>query len=362
MQLTSGWLSRLVASRSFQSWAARFPLTRGAVKREGEALFDLVAGFCHSQVLYTVVTLDLPGRLLKAPASVEVLAEEAGVPPERMVVLLRAAAALGLLTSKKGLYRLTRRGAALAGVPGLKEMILHHDVLYRDLADPVAFFRGETETELAGVWPYVFGDEAAPPEVIERYSALMEGSQALVAEDVLRAISLKDVECLMDVGGGTGAFLIAAGKANPATTLWLVDLPEVAELASVRLAAAGMEGRSSVFGGSFLDDALPGGADAVSLVRVLYDHDDDTVRVLLGKVHDALPPEGRLIIAEPMSGGDAPERAGDAYFALYTMAMRTGKTRSSAEIAELCREAGFDGIEMPRPRRPFVTRIVTAVR
>ena len=35
-------------------------------------------------------------------------------------------------------------------------MIAHHDVLYRDLADPVAFFRGETDTELARFWPYVF--------------------------------------------------------------------------------------------------------------------------------------------------------------------------------------------------------------
>ncbi len=74
-----------------------------------------------------------------------------------MAVLLKAGAAIGLLAKRRDdTWTLTRRGAALATVPGLAGMIRHHAVLYRDLADPVAFFRGETETELAAFWPYVF--------------------------------------------------------------------------------------------------------------------------------------------------------------------------------------------------------------
>ena len=96
----------------------------------------------------------------------------------------------------------------------------------------------------------------------------------------------------------------------------------------------------TIAAGSFRDDPLPRGADAISLVRVLYDHADDTVAALLGAVHDALPRGGRLIVSEPMSGGARPERAGDAYFALYCMAMRTGRVRSAAEIAGLLRQAG----------------------
>ena len=36
----------------------------------------------------------------------------------------------------------------------------------------------------------------------------------------------------------------------------------------------------------------PTGADAISLVRVLYDHDDATVARLLAPVHAALPRAG----------------------------------------------------------------------
>jgi demethylspheroidene O-methyltransferase len=115
-----------------------------------------------------------------------------------------------------------------------------------------------------------------------------------------------------------------------------------------------------VAGGSFRQDALPRGADAISLIRVLYDHSDETVAGLLAKCFAALPSGGRLIISEPMTGGATPTRAGDAYFALYTLAMRTGRTRSAYEIETLCRAAGFDAVKTPTPRRAFVTSCIEA--
>jgi len=350
----AGWLTRLAASPRFQAWAARFPLTRGRVRREGQAMFDLVAGFCHSQVLMAMVRLGTVDRLAEGPQKLDQLAMLAKVPPDRMLILMRAAAALGLTVERRGHWRLTIRGAALQGVPGLKDMIAHHDILYRDLSDPVAFFRGEVETELAGFWPYVFGAGAAnDPDIAARYSRLMADSQALVAEDTLAVVPRGKTECLLDIGGGTGAFLRAVGTAWPGVDRVLFDLPDVApQIDGVRIAQ-----------GSFRDDPLPDGADAISLIRVLYDHSDDTVRGLLAKVHAALPPGGRVIVSEPMTGSaTAPERAGDAYFALYCLAMRTGRARSAAEIARLLDDAGFEGIETPRSRRPYVTSVVTAVK
>lgn len=358
----AGWLNRVVSSRNFQRWAARFPLTRGIVRREGEAMFDLVAGFCHSQILQALVTLDIPADLLRQSRTTGTLAHRAQVPVDRMAVLLNAGAAIGLLAKRRDdTWTLTRRGAALATVPGLSGMIRHHAVLYRDLADPVAFFRGETDTELAAFWPYVFGAGAAhDPETAARYSALMADSQTLVAEDTLAAIDLSGARHLMDVGGGTGAFLSAVGRAAPHLALTLFDLPAVAPHARARFDADRIA--VTIVPGSFRDDPLPRGADTVTLVRVLYDHSDDTVRALLSRVHAALPPGGRLIVSEPMTGGGHPERAGDAYFALYCMAMRTGRARSSGEIAALLSASGFGRIASPRPARSFVTSVITSVR
>jgi len=190
----------------------------------------------------------------------------------------------------------------------------------------------------------------------------MAQSQGLVAQDVLRMVPFRESRHLLDIGGGSGAFLAAVAARYPDLRLSLFDLPEVIPAAQGRLTQAGLTGRLTLFPGSFRSDPLPEGADTISLIRVLYDHDDATVTALLAKVHAALPPGGRLIVAEPMAGGASPERAGDVYFAFYTMAMGTGRARSAARIAELCRAAGFADIRIPRSPRPFVTSALSCVK
>ncbi|MFK7869426.1 MAG: methyltransferase [Roseobacter sp.] len=357
-----GWLNRLVAKPGFQRWAAGFPLTRGRARRDGAALFDIVQGFVQAQALMALVELDIFRRLRGGPMSADDLARATDVAPDRMQVLLQSAAALDLLKrTRGGRYGLARKGAALMGVPGLEAMIRHHRAFYNDLADPVALLRGETDTELSHFWPYVFGARGEiDPEVAATYSDLMAQSQQLVAEDTLRQVSFKDCRTLLDVGGGSGAFLEAVGAKNPDLMMVLFDLPQVTPAATARFAQAGMTDRVKLSPGSFRDDALPEGADAISLIRVLYDHNDATVRQLLASVYAALPPGGTLVVSEPMGGGVRPDRAGDVYFAFYTMAMQTGRARSAEEISALCAEAGFERIRSPRPSRSFVTRTLTA--
>ncbi|WP_413717506.1 methyltransferase [Silicimonas sp. MF1-12-2] len=352
---------RLAASPGFQKWAARFPLTRGITRREGEEMFDLVAGFVHTQCLAALVgfgTLDL---LMTCPQTLRRLANAAGVPEERMRVLLNAGAALGLMTRAGDTYSLTRRGAALTGVPGLADMIEHHSVLYRDLSDPIAFFRGQTQPELAHFWPYVFGAGAArDPDTAARYSRLMAETQTLVADETLASVSFSGHSQLMDVGGGTGAFLAAALQATPGLQGTLFDLPGVVPPARERFGKAGLTERTKICQGSFRDDPLPIGADVISLVRVLYDHADDTVKALLASVFRALPEGGTVMISEPMAGERQPTRAGDGYFAIYTMAMETGRTRSPSQIIQLLEQAGFVGVRHRPTHRPFITSVVLA--
>lgn len=358
-----GFRNKVMASGRFQAWAARFPLTRRLVRREGDALFDVMAGFCHSQILMALAELQIPEALLGKPVPVEEIAEQTRIPKDRLHILLQGGAAIGILKLRKGRVSLTQRGAAFATVPGLSAMVRHHRAFYRDLEDPVAFFRGETVTELADVWPYVFGNPSAiDPTTASVYSDLMAQSQKLVADDTLRMVDFTGIETLMDVGGGTGAFLTAVGRAYAKPKLRLFDLPPVAPAATERFEQAGLSVRSDIITGSFRDQDLPSGADAISLVRVLYDHSDDTVRDLLAKAFAALPSGGRLIISEPMSGGATPNKATDAYFALYTLAMRTGRTRSAAEIKALLQQAGFENITTRAPLRAYVTSVVTAAK
>jgi demethylspheroidene O-methyltransferase len=353
-----GFLTRLAMSPRFHRLASRIPGLRWKARAEGAELFSILSGFVQSQALVALVEGRVLHFLASGPMDIEDLSRRAAIPPAPLLVLLRAGAALKLLTGdRKGRWHLAPRGAAFLTVPGLEPMVRHHHVLYRDLSDPLAFFRGQIETELAGFWPYVFGTLAQEDAgLAARYSQLMAESQVLVAEDTLRLVDLSRKH-LLDVGGGTGAFLAEVGKVHPRLKLSLFDMPAV--LAGV---PAGLRERLSLHPGSFRTDPLPQGADTISLIRVLYDHDDATVAELLAKVLAALHPGGMVLVSEPMSGGDRPDPATDVYFAIYTLAMRTGRTRSAAEIGTLLREAGFCDLRVRPGDRPYVTSAVTAIR
>lgn len=358
------WRDRLLASPRFQRWAAAFPLTRPIARRRARALFDLVAGFVYSQVLFACVQLRLFDALAAGPQRVDALAARCSLPVDAMQRLLDAAVSLQLVSARgDGRYGLGELGAAMRGNPGIAAMVEHHALLYADLRDPVALLRGERAgTALAGYWPYAgTADPAAlAGGDVAAYSALMASSQQLIAGEILDAYPVARHRCLLDVGGGEGAFLTAAAARAPDLKLMLFDLPPVAERARARFVAAGLAHRAQATGGNFLADALPVGADLISLVRVVHDHDDERVLTLLRAVRQALPPGGTLLLAEPMAGTAGAEPMGDAYFGFYLLAMGRGKPRSPAVLGALLAAAGFKSWQLAPTHMPLQTGLIVA--
>ena len=354
------WRNRLVASPRFQRWAAGFPLTRRIARRNTRALFDLCAGFVYAQVLTACIRLDLFAILSAGPLPLDTLARRLDLPHDNALCLLRAAESLGLVrVLRDGRYALADLGAALNGNPGIAAMVEHHALLYADLADPVRLLRGTAQpTQLSGYWPYASGT-VADAEAAARYSTLMGASQAMIAEDVLEASDFSNARRLMDVGGGEGVFLAAVAQRYPNLGLALFDLPAVAERAAVRLSRSRLGDRVACHGGDF-HVGLPTGADAITLVRIVHDHDDAAARALLTAAYVALPPGGSLILAEPMAGTPGAEPVGDAYFGFYLLAMGSGRPRRAEELGAMLLEAGFSSVHERKTRRPLLARVLVA--
>jgi demethylspheroidene O-methyltransferase len=224
-------------------------------------------------------------------------------------------------------------------------MVRHHRLLYADLSDPVATLRSKGGGALSGHWPYAEGRRGEP----SAYSALMAASQPMIARQVLDAYPFHKHRHVMDVGGGSGAFLHTLDARVPGLELTVFDLPEVTALAGV--------GRAKRTGGSF-KDSLPQGADLITLIRILHDHDDATVLDLLRTVHDALPPGGSILVAEPMA--DTP--GVNSYFEIYLWAMGSGRPRTPGELRQMLGKAGFVSIRRRHAALPLATQILSAIR
>ncbi len=369
--LRERWLLRrnaILADPRFQRWSMRLPLLRGTAQHHANEMFRVITGFVYTKTLTAVVDAGVVARLAAAPASTADLAAGAGLELPAMQRLLSAAASIDLVEALPGdRWTLGQRGAALSSNVGALAMIEHHKLFYADLADPLAMLRtGRGGGALAQFWSYAEaagrGERASAADSgTEAYSTLMAASQPMVAEQVLDAYDFGRHRRLLDIGGGHGAFVAQVAARHPGLALSLFDLPPVADMARQVLAGRGL-GHVSVHGGSFRDDPIPPGADLVSLVRILHDHDDSVVAALLAAVHAALPTGGALLIAEPMAGTPGAQAMGDAYFGLYLWAMGSGRPRTAETYRAMLRTAGFSRVREVRVGLPMVTRLLVATR
>jgi demethylspheroidene O-methyltransferase len=358
------WRNRILGSRSFQSWAAKMPIFRIIARRKAAGQFDLIAGFVYTQITFVFVDTALIHFLNERPRNAGEVRAFLKLEPEATQRILKAGAALDLAESPQDdLWTLGEVGAALSVNDGAMAMIRHHALLYRDLANPMETLSKPKGSggELSFFWTYASSaghdsDEAEP------YSKLMADTQPMVWEQIIGRYPFARHDKMLDIGGGSGAFIEAAGGAAPNLKLGIFDLPDVAPLAKKRFAGSALEERITIHNGSFRQDDLPTGYDLITLIRILHDHDDDVAQALLVKVCDSLPKGGRLLIVEPMAKTKGAKKMGDAYFGLYLWAMGTGRPRSYEENANMAKAAGFSGVKPISTPLPLVAKALVAVK
>ena len=352
---------RTLSSPGFQRWAERFVFTRPIARARTRDLFSTLTGFVHTQIAFATVESGLLEALSGGARTADHLAERTGLPEDSVRALLDGATAIGLIEPRgEGHFGLGEQGAALMGNTGALAMLRHHQILYRDLADPLALLREpERETELSRYWAYAKSGapDALKPEDVAAYSNLMAASQDFIADTVVDAYPVGRHSHVMDVGGGSGAFIAKTAARCPHTRFTLFDLPAVAETAHARFEDAGLADRAEAIGGDFFKDVLPKGADLITLVRIIHDHDDGPALNLLKAARAALPDHGRLLIAEPMAGGS---HSAAAYFSMYLMAMRSGRPRTEDELTALLKAAGFAKTVPVKSANPLLVRLLFA--
>ena len=353
----------LVSDPEWQAQASLKFLTRFAARRRARALFDLCAGFTYSQTLVACERLGLIDFLLGSPASLTTIARHTNTNSKALSQLLQAACALDVLRLHNGNYRLGAMGSSLAGNPGVRAMIAHHAYLYADLAMPEKLLAEPPQSgALKSYWAYAGAQDSnsgsGSTEQVSDYSELMARSQRFIADQVMAGYDFSRVSRVLDLGGGHGAFIRALAARYTHLHFELFDLPAVIAEARRYLTQEGVADRVTFTAGDLFRDSLPEGADLVTLVRVLHDHDDEFVTGLLPRIRSQMAPTASLLIAEPMAGGAA--QGIEAYFANYFLAMGQGKLREFAQLKEMAERAGFTGVGRKPTPVPMLVELLAA--
>lgn len=198
--------------------------------------------------------------------------------------------------------------------------------------------RAEPPTTL-GMYEHLTVDDA------RRYHAATFSIGAGAARRFVRRVDLSRRRLLLDLGGGSGAYSIAATKTWPQLRAIVLDLPPVTVVTQEYIDRAGAGDRVSTLPGDFTKTPFPEGVDAAVMASNLPIYDEDVIRGVVRRVHDALVPGGEFHLVGEMLHDD---RRGPLDAALWGMNEAVcgsrGKAHTIAQCLAYFRDAGFTGV------------------
>ncbi|KAA6214787.1 methyltransferase [Streptomyces albofaciens JCM 4342] len=323
-----------------QERAAATRAARGTVTR-------LLFGQLATYAVGAAVRLGVLDRIGTGTCTADEVAADCGTHPQATLRLLRALAALGLLTEPEpGTFEATAAGALLrSDTPDSMS------ALARIFSDPLMTrARERTEDSVRSGEPAFdaifgtdfFGHLKNEPELSQVFNTAMGQGTRIAAEDVPAAYDFGRFGTIVDVGGGDGTLLAAILRAHPAPRGMIYDTAEGLAQADARLAAEGVADRVTLEAGDFFT-AAPAGGDLYLLKSVIHDWNDDQCAQILRHIRQVIPADGRLLVIEPvLTDTVRPETEPLIYLSDLNMLVNVGgRERTRADFEDLCAKAGF---------------------
>jgi cyclopropane fatty-acyl-phospholipid synthase-like methyltransferase len=131
------------------------------------------------------------------------------------------------------------------------------------------------------------------------YSEGVEAIQAAPAQALPASYDFGRHQQLLDLGGGTGSWLLAVVQQYRHLRATLFDLPGAAALARQRLAnKQPLTRHIDVVDGDFFQDPIPGGHDVILIANVIHLFSPSRNKELLRRVRASVGNGARLLLAD----------------------------------------------------------------
>lgn len=324
-------------------------------------LMFLLQGRLWCEAIRVATELSIAEHLKEGAQDVERLAEQCGVQPAALYRMLRSVAALGVFREEPGkrfsntpLSELLRRDV---------EGSMYDYARYWSMSLPEEAIRGLNYSVETGNSAFsknhpgesVFDLYRADPELQRTWDRIMSKQADGFGRALCEAVEFEKYARIVDVGGGTGKLAAMIKRRVPASQVTLLDTPHVIERARefVRESSVSVD---VVPGDMF--EKVPGPADAIILMRVLIDWDDELARRILLNCRDALDSCGTLVVCDFMvtdPSERAPDWTRDTVVKLFDLVLLTqfgSKMRTILDVRRLLDETGFRLLSTVVPDSP----------
>ena len=321
-------------------------------------MWDLwLTGSCQA----AIVAADESGvftALDEKPATIAELAARLDFDERATGILLRLIGALGLLTQRTGRFHLTdearvylvRSGPFYWGPMmsvGVSEW--HRTTLLSKLKK-----KGSDRVSGPEGTPLISGEGrssdswAAGHVAIEQarqIAARMHAHSLPAAVGVAHNFDFKQIRRVLDVGGGSGCFMIAATQAHAHLHCTIMELPAMCEVAQSYITAGEVTGRVDTVAVDMFRQPWPKGYDALFFSNIWHDWNFQTCKWLAARAFEVLPAGGRIMLHEMLLDDDGAGPVTAAAFSMMMLLGTQGQQFTFGELKDILESAGYAGVE-----------------
>ena len=319
-----------------------------------DRLDQMIRSYMPSRCMLTALELDIFTAVGEG-ANAEQIGTKIHANARASGMLLNALVALGLLSKRGDDYKNTPESARFF-VQGSKDN--HRNGL---LHTANIWHRWSTLTDAVRSGTRVPASRDDTPEWTRNFIAGMERHAKDRAPLVVKALgaatatatSNSNVRRILDLGGGSGAYSIAFAQASPNVQCEILDIPEVVPLTAEYVRQAGVSAQVSLRTGDMLQDDFGSGYDIIMLNAICHMFSEEQNRNIFGRAHQALAPNGRLVVQDFILN---PDKTGPQHATLFSLNMlvntEAGASYSESEYTHWMKAAGFTEvcrINLPGP-------------
>lgn len=313
------------------------------------ALESAIYGLVSTPAVHSAIKYGIFSSLVEqGSADVESLADRVEVDADTLERILLVLTALGVIRrSERGEFSIID-----AAVPYLDEGNSQY------LGGFLGHLAEETHQRLPRIEEYLVNgksDRSASPfsEMYRDPDSLASFMQAMwslsfgPSKELAILANLDDNSHLVDIGGATGPFAVAALLNFPGLRATILDFPEVGSLISSNEEARLVADRLDFIGLDFFKQELPS-ADCYAFGFILSDWDDETSVTLLENAYRACQTPGKVLVMDRLFDADFSGPLATAAMNLVMHIEMAGRHRTAAEFIGLLERAGFVQCEVHR--------------
>jgi len=161
----------------------------------------------------------------------------------------------------------------------------------------------------------------------------------------VRQVDLKARRRIMDIGGGSGAYCIAAAKEHAGIRAVVLDLPVVCEVTREFIAENGVSDRVEAQPCNFTRDPFPVDCDVAIMASNLPMYSREMIAAVVKKAHDALQGGGEMHLIGETTNDERTGPWGPAYWGLgQAVSDSLGLAHSEADVIGYFKAAGFQEV------------------